>query len=76
MRWGVWEIPACDGLIARGHDDLLLSAALVAVLDKQQWPGTGESGVVERGDVLGEIDGGGVVRGQPTAAASRKREPG
>jgi hypothetical protein len=58
MRWGLWETPACDGLIARGHDDLLVSTALVAVLDKQQWPGTGESGVVERGDVLGEIDGG------------------
>jgi hypothetical protein len=58
MRWGVWETPAYDGLVARGHDDLLLSAALVAVLDKQQWPRTGESGAVERGDVLEEIDGG------------------
>jgi hypothetical protein len=33
MRWGVWETPAYDGLVARGHDDLLVSAALVAILD-------------------------------------------
>jgi hypothetical protein len=52
----VWGTPAYDGLIARGHDDILVSAALVAILDKQQWRGTGESGVVERGDVLEEID--------------------
>lgn len=58
MRWGVWETPACDGLVARGHDDLLMSAALVAILDKQQWPRMGEGGVVEWGDVLEEIDGG------------------
>ena len=48
MRWGVWETSACDGLVAHGHDDLLVRAALVAVLDKQEWPGTGESGIVER----------------------------
>jgi hypothetical protein len=58
MRWGVWETRACDGFIARGHDDLLISAALVAVPDKHQWPGVGESGVVERGDVLDDIDAG------------------
>jgi hypothetical protein len=34
MRWGVWETPACDGLIARGHEDLLLSTTLVAILDR------------------------------------------
>jgi hypothetical protein len=46
-----------DGLIAGGHDDLPVSATLTALLDKQQWPGTGESGVIERGDVMEEIDG-------------------
>ncbi len=56
MKWGVWETPAYDGLIAYGHDDLLISAALVSVLDKQEWPGTGESGVVELPDELEEID--------------------
>jgi hypothetical protein len=58
MRWGVWETPAYDGLIARGHDDLLVSAAPVAVLDKQHWPGLGENGVVGRGDLLDDIDAG------------------
>ena len=56
MSWGVWETLAFDGLIARGHDDLLISAALTAVLDKQEWPGVGESGVVEMADELEEID--------------------
>jgi hypothetical protein len=58
MRWGVWEAPGYDGLIARGHDDLLFSAALCAVLDLQEWPGTGQSGVVEIPDALEEIDAG------------------
>jgi hypothetical protein len=57
MKWGVWETPAYDGLIAFGHDDSLVSAALTAVLDKQEWPGTGESAVVEMRDALDEIDG-------------------
>ena len=56
MSWGVWEKPGYDGVIAFGHDDLLLSAALVAILDKQEWPGTGESEVVELPDEIEEID--------------------
>ena len=56
MKWGVWETPAYDGLIARGHDDLLLSAALCAILDRQQWPGTGKSAVIPTPDVLDQID--------------------
>jgi len=56
MSWGVWETPAYDGLIAYGHDDLLISAALTAILDQQEWPGTGPSAVVERRDELAEID--------------------
>jgi hypothetical protein len=47
-----------DGLIVCGHDALLVSAARAAILDKQRWPGTEESGVVERGDVLEKIDAG------------------
>lgn len=58
MKWGNWETPGYDGLIARGHDDLIISAALTAVLDRQEWPGTGESAVVEQRDVLEEIDQG------------------
>jgi hypothetical protein len=56
MSWGVWESPAYDGLIAYGHDDLLLSAALTAILDQQPWPGTGPSALVERHDELADID--------------------
>ncbi len=57
LKWGVWEPPAYDGLIAHGHDDLLMSAALTAVLDRQPWPGTGPSAVatVHR-DLVGDID--------------------
>ena len=58
MRWGVWDAPAYDGLLAHGHDDLLISASLCAVLDRQEWPGTGESVVVEMPDPLAEIDAG------------------
>jgi len=56
IKWGVWESPAYDGLIAYGHDDLLISAALTAMLDKQTWPGTGQSAVVQTEDVLRKID--------------------
>jgi hypothetical protein len=52
----VWEQPAYEGLIARGHDDLLISAALTAVLDRQPWPGTGESATFRLPDALEEID--------------------
>jgi len=56
MSWGVWESIGYDGIIAFGHDDLLISAAEVAILDKQEWPGTGESEVVELPDEIEEID--------------------
>jgi hypothetical protein len=56
LSWGVWEQPGYDGLIARGHDDLLASAALCTILDEQAWPGTGASAVVTRDDELDEID--------------------
>jgi hypothetical protein len=56
LSWGVWDTPAYDGLIAHGHDDLLISAALCAVLDQQPWPTTGPSTVVHRPDELTEID--------------------
>jgi len=38
IRWGVYESPAYDGVIARGHDDLLISAALAVVVDRQPKP--------------------------------------
>jgi hypothetical protein len=58
MRWGVWEAPAYDGLIARGHDDLLLSAALCTVLDKHPLSGDAVGVVLERADALDEVDAG------------------
>jgi hypothetical protein len=48
MRWGV-EDPAV-------HDDRLISAALVAELDKMKWSLAGSSVVIEARDVLEEID--------------------
>jgi hypothetical protein len=56
MSWGVWESPGYDGLIARGHDDLLIASALTAILDKQDWPGAAVGDVVEISDALSEID--------------------
>ena len=58
ISWGVWETPAYDGVIARGHDDLLISAAMCALLDQQEWPLTGASAVVQAKDTLEEIDKG------------------
>jgi hypothetical protein len=48
MRWGVVD-PAL-------HDDRLISAALVAELDKVKWSIPGRSAVIEARDVLDEID--------------------
>jgi hypothetical protein len=56
IKWGVWEAIAYDGLIAHGHDDLLLSAALTAILDLQDWPATGPSAIVESQDEIEEMD--------------------
>jgi hypothetical protein len=56
MRWGVWESPAYDGLVARGHDDLLIAAALCAVLDDQELPGDAVGDTVAQRDPLADID--------------------
>lgn len=58
IAWGNWETPAYDGLIARGHDDLLISAALTAILDDLPWLTTGPSVAVQRADPLDDIDKG------------------
>ena len=58
MRWGVWDTVAYDGLVAHGHDDALISAAFTAILDNQDWPGTGKSATIEQPDILDEIDAG------------------
>jgi hypothetical protein len=56
LAWGVWDPPGYDGIIAHGHDDLLTSAALCAILDVQGWPGAAEGAAVEVGDALEDID--------------------
>lgn len=58
IKWGVWETPKYDGLIAYGHDDLLISAALTAILEKYLpiYDSTGKSAIVDMGDVLEGID--------------------
>jgi hypothetical protein len=48
MRWGVQDPDT--------HDDLLISAALCAVLDKQSWRIYQQSAMIEAQDVLHEID--------------------
>ena len=58
LKWGVWETPSYDGLIAKGHDDLLISAALTAILDEQSW-GIGDSAIVSAPDPLADYDAGG-----------------
>lgn len=58
LKWGVWETPSYDGLIAKGHDDLLISAALTAVLDEQAW-GIGDSAVIAAPDPLADYNAGG-----------------
>jgi len=50
MQWGVVE--------AAVHDDRVISAALVAELDKVKWSVPGKSAVIQARDALEEIDGG------------------
>jgi len=56
MRWAVPEgqrDPATGELV---HDDLILSAALVAVLDSQQWGSAGPALMVQAADPLKSMD--------------------
>ena len=56
LRWGVPDgyRDAETGELL--HDDLLVSAALVAVLDGLEWAITGPVMIVPRGDPLSEMD--------------------
>lgn len=58
IKWGVWDSPAYDGLVARGHDDFLIGAALIAVADKQPQADTSRAAVVQARDPLADIDRG------------------
>jgi hypothetical protein len=56
MRWGVPDTlrdPSTGELV---HDDLLLSAALCAVLDDQSWSLPGMTAVISRADPLREME--------------------
>jgi len=57
LKWGVWESPAYDGLVARGHDDLLVALSLLTVLEKHlpTWSNT-ESFSVTTPDPMEAID--------------------
>lgn len=58
MRWGVpdgMRDPHTGELV---HDDLVLSAALCAVLDGEEWSGGGNALIVPAGDPLREMDRG------------------
>lgn len=56
IRWGVWESPAYDGVIARGHDDFLIGAALVSVVDDQPMPQPVKPIIISGRDPLKDID--------------------
>ena len=58
VRWGVPDgtrDPADGELV---HDDLLISAALVAALDQQDWSVSAPTFVIQAGDPLDEMDKG------------------
>lgn len=59
LRWGVPDGRRDPQSGERLHDDLLISAALCAVLDQFDWSASGESRLIERRDPLEEIDRGG-----------------
>lgn len=59
MQWGVPDSMRDPATGTRLHDDLLLSAALCAVLDGLSWPVGGGATIIPRQDPLEEIDGGG-----------------
>jgi hypothetical protein len=56
IKWGVPNGMKVDGEFI--HDDLVLSAALCAVLDTQEWAISGPALVVQRADPLKELDHG------------------
>ena len=56
VKWGVWEAPAYDGVIARGHDDFIVGLALTAVLEEQTWSIPHESTIIPYADPLTKAD--------------------
>jgi hypothetical protein len=58
IRWGVPDGTRDFGTGELVHDDLVLSAALCAVLDEQEWKAAGAALVVARADPMAEMDRG------------------
>jgi hypothetical protein len=56
MRWGIPDGTRDEITAELIHDDELISAALCAVLDDQEWSSSGEPLVVVRSDPLMEMD--------------------
>ena len=56
MRWGVPDGTRDDLTGEQVHDDALISAALCAVLDDQEWAIIGAPVVISKPDPLLEID--------------------
>ena len=58
MRWGVPDATRDPSSGERVHDDLIISAALCALLDSQPWGAAGEALLVPGRDPLKELDRG------------------
>jgi len=56
MRWGVPDGTRDEITGDLVHDDVLISSALCAILDEQEWAISSPPLVVERGDPLAEMD--------------------
>lgn len=59
MRWGNWDGARYGGLVAEGHDDLLVSAALCVLVDEEEWEVTGTAEIPAYVDPIDEMDGSG-----------------
>lgn len=56
IRWGVWEAPAYDGVVAHGHDDFIVGLALASVLDEQPLSLAHDSIIIPYADPLKASD--------------------
>jgi hypothetical protein len=56
MKWGVPDGTRDHATGELIHDDLLLSAALCAALDEQEWTVSGTPVMVQRRDPISEMD--------------------
>ena len=59
-RWLKWSVPedTADPLGGMLHDDLVISAAMTAILDEQEWHLSFAPQIIQANDPLKEMDGG------------------